>query len=184
MFRTRVVLVLVFVGLFALMAPQVLFADAYGDLEKVQDAFMKAKSWQAEEIFSSGKTTVVEYSAPDRYRIKPTPDVTELVIGDNIYMVQKGKATKLPFGGGMIKKMVQSIAFSVKDEMKQSARDLGMQTLDGQSVHAYSFTAHGVLETLYVGRNMLPVQAVVNDKKNTTTIKYSKYNTPISIEAQ
>src|SRR5262245_37050094 len=182
MFRTSVVLVLV--GVFALMAPQVLFADAYGDLEKVQDAFMKAKSWQAEEQFSNGKTTIVEYSAPDRYRVKPSPDVTELVIGDNIYVVEKGKATKLPFGGGMIKKMVQSIAFSVKDEMKQSARDLGMQTLDGQSVHAYSFAAHGVLETLYVGRNMLPVQAVVNDKKKTTTVKYSKYNAAISIEAR
>lgn len=182
MLRTTVILVLV--GLLALTAPLALFADAYGDLEKVQNAFMNAKSWRAEEHFSSGKTTIVEYSAPDRWRIQPSPDVTELVIGNDVYMVRNGHASKLPFGGGMIKKMVQSVAFSVKDEIKQSVRDLGMQTLDGQSVHVYSFTAHGVPETLYVGRNMLPVQAVVNDKKTTTTVKYSKYNTPISIEAQ
>jgi hypothetical protein len=180
MFRNAVTLVLV--GLFALMVPQALFADAYSDLLKVQDAFMKAKSWHAEEHFSNGKTTIVEYSAPDRWRVHPSPDMTSLVIGNDVYMVRNGKATKLPFGGGMFKKMIQSMAFSANDEIKQTVRDLGTQTLDGQSVHVYSFTSHGVLETLYVGHNMLPVQAVVNDKKVTTTIKYSKYNTPISID--
>jgi hypothetical protein len=180
MFRTAVILVLV--GLFAIAAPLALFADAYSDLMKVQDAFTNAKSWRAEEHFSNGKTTIVEYSAPDRWRVQPTPDVTELVIGNDVYMVRNGKATKLPFGGGMIKKIIQNIGFSVKDDIRQSARDLGMQTVDGQSLHAYSFTAHGVPETLYIGRNNLPVQAVVNDKKTTTTIKYSKYNAPISIE--
>lgn len=180
MFRTRIILALA--ALMALITPSILLADAYGDLMKVQTAFMNAKSWQAEEHFSNGKTTVVEYSAPDRWRIKPSPDVTELVIGDDVYMERNGRPTKLPFGGGMIKKMIQNAGFSVKDEIRESLRDLGMQTLDGQSVHVYSYTSHGVPETLYVGRNMLPVQAVVNDKKNTTTIKYSRYNTPISIE--
>jgi hypothetical protein len=180
MFRTRVVLVLF--GMLALTAPLVVFADAYADLEKVQTAFMNAKSWRAEEHFSNGKTTIVEYSAPDRWRVQPSPDVTQLVIGNDVYTIHNDRATKLPFGGGMIKKLIQNVGFSVKDEIKQSVRDLGTQTLDGQSVHVYSFTAHGVLETLYVGRNSLPVQAVVEDKKNTTTIKYSKYNSPISIE--
>src|SRR5215469_5315200 len=165
MFRTRVVLVLF--GLLALTAPLLVFADAYGDLEKVQTAFMNAKSWRAEEHFSNGKTTIVEYSAPDRWRVQPSPDVTQLVIGNDVYTVHNDRATKLPCGGGMVKKMIQNIGFSVKDEVKQSARDLGTQTLDGQTVHVYSFTAHGVLETLYVGRNQLPVQAVVEDKKNT-----------------
>jgi len=180
--RTNVILVLV--GLSALSTSRSLFADAYGDLAKVQSAFMNAKSWQAEEHFSNGKTTIVEYSAPDRWRVKPSPDITELVIGDDVYMVRNGHSTKLPFGGGMIKKMIQNVGLSVKDEIKETVRDLGMQTLEGQSVHVYAFTAHGIEETLYVGRNMLPVQAVVNDKKATTTIKYSKYNAPISIEAQ
>lgn len=179
----RSTVILLSIGLLALSASPALFADAYGDLVKVQNAFENAKSWHAEEHFSNGKTTIVEYSAPDRWRVKPTPDVTELVIGDHVYMVRNGHATKLPFGGGMIKKMIQSVGFSVKDEIKRSARDLGMQTLNGQRVHVYSLTAHGVPETLYVGRNMLPIQAVVNDKKTTTTINYSKYNAPISIEA-
>jgi hypothetical protein len=82
----------------------------------------------------------------------------------------------------MIKKIVENMGMSVSEDIKESIRDLGMQTLDGQSVHVYSYTAHGVPETIYVGANMLPVQAVINDKKNPTTIKYSKFNVPISIE--
>jgi hypothetical protein len=164
--------------------PFLLFADAYDDLMKVQAAFQAAKSWHAEEHFSNGKTTIVEYSAPDRWRVQPTPDMTELVIGNDVYMVHNGRSTKLPFGGGMIRKTIQDAGFSVKDDIKQTARDLGMQTLDGQSVRVYSYTAHDIPVTLYIGPNLLPVQSVVQDKKMTTTIKYSKYNEPISIEPQ
>jgi len=33
---------------------------------KVQAAFQAATSWHAEEHFSNGKTTIVEYAAPAR----------------------------------------------------------------------------------------------------------------------
>jgi len=51
-------------------------------------------------------------------------------------------------------------------------------------VHAYSYTVRDIPVTLYVGANSLPVQSVVQDKKMTTAINYSKYNEPISIEPQ
>jgi hypothetical protein len=172
------------VALLVLVVPVVVFADAYDDLLKVHEAFVNAKSWHAEEHFSNGKTTIVEYSAPDRWRVQPTPDITELVIGNDVYMVRNGKTTKLPFGGGMIKKIIEQAGFSVKDEVKQSARDLGMQTVDGKNLHAYSYTANGIPVTIYVASDSLPVQSVVQDKKGTTTINYSKYNEPITIEAQ
>jgi hypothetical protein len=170
--------------IFVLTGSVLLFADAYDDLLKVHDAFLNAKSWHAEEHFSNGKTTIVEYSAPDRWRVQPTPDITELVIGNDVYMVRNGKTTKLPFGGGMIKKVIEEAGFSVKDDIKQSARDLGMQTVDGKSLHAYSYTTHDTPVTIYVGSDSLPVQTLVQDKKGTTTINYSKYNEPITIEAQ
>ena len=37
--------------------------------------------------------------------------------------------------------------------------------------------------TLYVGADSLPVQAVVHDKNGTTTIDYSRYNAPMTIDA-
>ena len=169
-------------GVLAAFSPVAVFADPYEDMLKVQAAFQKATSWHAEEHFSNGRTSIVEYAAPDRWRIQPNPDMTELVVGNDIYVVRNGHATKLPFGGGMVKKIIQDVGFSVKDEVKESARDLGMQTLDGQSVHVYTYTARGVPVTIYVGPDFLPVQSIVNDKKVTTTIRYSKYNSRISIE--
>ncbi len=159
-----------------------LFGDAYDELMKVQTAFRNAKSWHADENLSNGKTVTVDYSAPDRWRIQPSRDLTELVIGKDVYMVSKGKSTKLPFGGGAIRKLIDDVGFSVKEEVRQSAQDLGTKALDGHNVRVYTYTVKGVPVTLYVGANSLPVQSVIQDKKTTTTIKYSKFNEPISIE--
>jgi hypothetical protein len=178
---TRTIAVAIIVS--AALAPTFARADAYDDLIKIQTAFLAAKSWHAEELFSNGKTVVVEYSAPDRWREQPNPDSTEVIIGNDIYMIRKGKSTKLPFGGDMIRKTIQNAGFSVKDDVRATAKDLGMQTLDGHLVHAYSYTVRDTPATIYVGPGMLPIQTVVQDKKGTTTIKYSKFNEPITIEA-
>jgi hypothetical protein len=170
-------------SIFALLLPVAALADAYDDLVKVQTAFLKAKSYHGEENFSTGRTTTVDYSGPDRWRVQPSPDVTELVIGSDVYMVHKGHATKMPFGGMIVNRIIKAFTFSADSEIKQSARDLGMQSLDGQSVHAYSYVSHGAAATLYVGSDSLPVQCVVKDKNLTTIVKYSKFNEPISIEA-
>lgn len=171
-------------AVFVILSATFARADAYDELMKVQAAFLSAKSWHAEEQLSNGKTVVVEYSAPDRWRTQPNPDTTEVIIGDDIYMIRKGKSTKLPFGGGMIRKAIQEAGFSVKDDVRATAKDLGMQTLDGRLVHVYSYVVHDTPVTIYVGSHDLPIQSTVQDKKGTTTIKYSKFNEPISIEAQ
>jgi hypothetical protein len=68
-------------------------------------------------------------------------------------------------------------------EVKQSALDLGTQTLNGRTVHVYSYTVRGVPETIYLGDGSLPVQAVVKNSSATTVVSYSKFNEPITIEA-
>jgi hypothetical protein len=167
----------------ALFLPVRAFADPAGDLAKAIAAFQQAKSWHADEHFSNGKTVKVDYVAPDRWRVQPTPKVTELVIGKDVYMVSNGHATRLPFGGGMIRKMIQRLSTGkMTNEMRQSVRDLGMQTLNGKSVHVYSYTSQKIPETLYVGADHLPVQVVTHDKKHPATITYSKFNAPIAIE--
>jgi hypothetical protein len=160
----------------------VALADAYGDLMKAQAAFQSAKSWHAEEHLSNGKAVLVDYSAPERWRIQPTPTMTELVIGGDVYMVQNGRPMKMPFGGMMISRMIKHFQFSADEEVKKTAQDLGTQTLNGRTVHVYSYTVRGVPETLYVGGDSLPVQAVVKNSSVTTVISYSKYNEPITIE--
>jgi hypothetical protein len=161
----------------------VALADAYGDLKKAQAAFLNARSWHAEEHLSNGKTVAVDFSAPDRWRIEPTPAMTEVVIGNDVYMVQGGHSMKMPMGGMMISKMIKQFAISDDPEVKQSAQDLGTQTLNGRTVHVYSYTVHGVPETIYLGDDSLPVQAVVKNSSATTVVNYSKFNEPITIEA-
>jgi hypothetical protein len=165
------------------LVSSVALADAYGDLKKAQAAFLNAKSWHAEEHLSNGKTVTVDFSAPDRWRIEPTPTMTEVVIGNDVYMVQGGHSMKMPMGGMMISKMIKQFALSDDPEVKQSAQDLGTQTLNGRTVHVYSYTAHGVPETIYLGDDSLPVQAVVKNSSATTVVNYSKFNEPITIEA-
>jgi hypothetical protein len=180
MSRTLLVRILFAVALFL---PVLALADPAGDLAKSITAFQQAKSWHAEEHFSDGKTVEVDYVAPDRWRVRPTPKVTELVIGKDVYMVRNGRATRLPFGGGMVRKMIRKFGTgTMTDEMRQSVRDLGMQTLHGKRVHVYSFTSQKIPETLYVGADHFPVQVVVHNKKKTTTITYSKFNAPSSIQ--
>jgi hypothetical protein len=166
----------------ALLLPVLAFADPVADLSRAIAAFRQAKSWHAEEHFSNGRTVELDYVAPDRWRVQPSPKVTELVIGKDIYMVRNGHATHLPFGGGMIRKMIKRFTTGkMTDQMRRSLRDLGMQTLHGRPVHVYSFTSQNIPETVYIGADHLPVQAVIHDKKHPATITYSKFNAPISI---
>lgn len=167
----------------SLLLSSVALADAYGDLMKAQAAFLSAKSWHAEEHFSDGKQVTVDFSAPDHWRIQPTPTMTEVVIGNDVYMIQGGRSMKMPMGGMMISRMIKQFQVSSDPEVKQTAQDLGTQTLNGRTVHVYSYSVRGVPETLYLGDDSLPVQAVVKNSSVTTVVSYSKYNEPITIEA-
>src|ERR1700677_5014770 len=122
----RIIVSAIVVGSY--LVSSVALADAYGDLKKAQAAFLNARSWHAEEHLSNGKTVAVDFSAPDRWRIEPTPAMTEVVIGNDVYMVQGGHSMKMPMGGMMISKMIKQFAISDDPEVKQSAQDLGTQT--------------------------------------------------------
>lgn len=164
------------------LAPVAVSANTVDDLAKMKAAFVAAKSWHATEQFSNGRTVTVDHVAPDRWRIQPAPNVTELLVGDTVYMVRSGKTTRVPIPGGMLRKTIDGFYMApVDDEIKQSARDLGMQSINGRTLHAYSFTTHGTPVTMYVGSDMLPVVSVVKDPKVTTTITYSEFNAPIDI---
>ena len=167
----------------SLLIASAALADAYGDLMKAQTAFQNAKSWHAEERFSDGRTVLVDYAAPERWRIQPTPTMTELVIGGDVYMVRNGTPMKMPFGGMMISRMIKQFMVAADPEVKKTAQDLGTRTLNGRLVHVYSFTVRGVPETLYLGDDSLPVQAEVKNSGATTVISYSKFNEPVTIEA-
>jgi hypothetical protein len=165
-----------------LMSSAVL-ADAYGALAQARTAMMAARSWHAEVHSSEGRTIQMDFSAPDRYRIQATPSMTEVMIGNEVYIVQNGRTMKLPMGGMNIAKMTQQFQVQDDPEMKKTARDLGMQTLNGIRVHVYSYSVQGSDQTLYLDSDSLPVQSVIKNGSRTTVVTFSKFNESISIEA-
>jgi hypothetical protein len=162
------------------LVPSIATAGPVDDLEKVWAAVGAQKSWHQAIALPGGKTDTIDYVAPDRWRMQHD-GVTTVVIGDSTYLIKNGKTEKLdiPAEGGP----TMSFAGELGDDIKRSARDLGMQTLNGQAVHAYSFTSEGLPTTLYVGANKLPVQGVVHQPQGTSvTITFSQWNAPIHIE--
>lgn len=178
MLRIRIILIAL-----VILVPMSALAGAYEDLAKVETAFQNVKSFHAVEQFSNGKSSIVDYVAPDRWRMQNSPKEAELVIGNDVYIVSNGKTSRMPFGGGIIRRVITHFSkFGDDNEIRETAQDLGMQTLNGESVHVYSFKSHGSPATLYVGPDSLPVENVVKSGKHTTTITYSEYNQPITIE--
>lgn len=169
------------------------FAGAYADLVQARAAFVKATSWHIEEHLGS-MTVAVDYSAPDRWRFTPAPNIKEVIIGNDVYMVTNGHVLKLPPAyGAMIaqtmehKSQSDPYAGATKADIKKTARDLGVQTLEGKSVHVYSCVVRGVEETLYIGADRLPVRVVMSGvmiKGRPTRIvaDYSRFNRPIPIQ--
>ena len=169
--------------LVSFLMSSVVLADAYGALTKARTAMMAAKSWHAEEHTSEGRTIQLDYVAPDRFRIQATPTMTEVMIGNEVYIVQNGRTMKVPMGGMNIAKMTKQFQMQDDPEIKKTARDLGMQMLNGRRLHAYSYSVRGTDQTVYLDSDSLPVQSVIKNDSRKTIVDFSKFNESISIEA-
>jgi hypothetical protein len=160
------------------LVPVAASADAYGDLVAAQKAFTSATSWHAVEQMPNGRTVIVDHVSPDRWRIQPTPTTTELLVGNGVYLIHNGKATRVPIPGSMLQKTIDQFMVSYPSDVKATAKDLGFQNLNGRRVHVYSYTTAGTPVTIFVGSNHLPVQSIVKASNGTTTITYSQWNSP------
>jgi hypothetical protein len=161
----------------ATLLPLAALADPYSDLSQAFAAFNAARSWHATEQMSTGQTILVDHVAPDRWRIQPTLNTTEVLIGNVAYM----NGREIPMIGGMMHSRLSNFEMPSVSDFQNTLKDLGWQTVNGARVHAFSYTIKGVPETMYVGTNHLPVQAIVKTSQGTMTITYSQYNAPITI---
>jgi hypothetical protein len=97
-----------------------------------------AKGLQSERKFALYGLQFATESAD----LRPDSDATLEQMSD---LIKNGKTEKLDIpaeGGPMI-----SFARELGDDIKRSTRDLGMQTVNGQAVHVYSFTSGGLPTT-------------------------------------
>lgn len=164
-----------------LLAPLTSHADAYADLQQARDAFNAVHSWHAVEHMPNGHTVTVDHVTPDRWRIQMLPNMSEILIGGSLYLVHDGKTMHMPFVMPQIQQIVNQNWLAVGPEVKSTARDLGMQQVNGRSLHAYAFTSKGTPVKLYLSGDHLPAISVVTSDAGTVRIFYSGYNSPITI---
>jgi len=162
-------------------APFFAHADAYADLGKAKAAFDATHSWHATELMSNGHTVTMDHVAPDRWRIQVMPGMTEIMIGNDMYIVRNGHTMHMPMVMPQIQQMVNQDWLTVTPEIKRTLRDLGMQTVNGILLHAYSYSANGSSVTLYLSSDHLPAVSIVHTSNGKVTITYSGYNTAIII---
>lgn len=167
--------------LVAVMVPFAAEANAYADLNQVKAAFDSARSWHATERMSNGHTVMVDYVAPDRWRIQIAPNITEILIGNAVYMVMNGRTMHLAFAAPQIHQIVNQYWFRVTPEVRRTLRDRGWRNVGAMRLHEYTYTANGDPVQLYVGANALPERAIVQTRSGTITIIYSQYNARIAI---
>ncbi|MGH8278145.1 MAG: hypothetical protein ACRETQ_01055 [Gammaproteobacteria bacterium] len=165
----------------ALIVSLAAHADAYANLNQAKIAFDAVHSWHAVEQMSNGHTVTVDHVAPDRWRIQLTPSMTAIMIGNDMYMVRNGQSMRMPMAMPQIQQVVNQNWLVIDPEVKRTVRDLGMQKVNGVTLHAYSFTSKGTSVKLYLSSDHLPAVSVVTSSNGSATITYSKYNSAITI---
>ena len=128
------------VALLALTLAPAAWADARQELH---DAFVRnvaLKSFKATMVdLSSNKTvSVVEFQAPDRFRVTPTGAPSSVIIGDTMYMSHDGQTMKIPMPKGTFAK------YRNQDAMKElekgtTVESRGMGRVGAQPARLYRF---------------------------------------------
>ncbi len=165
-------------ALLAAVRPASMFADPYSDLQKAAAKFSAQPSFHADMHFTNGNVITVEFVGADRARVVLPGGVTEVIIGSNIWLNRNGSWKQVPpMAAGPMTAMVEQYRRSPLLSIDpNSVKDLGMQTVGGQSLHAYSYAGTGVggtPATVWLDANDLPVQVVTTSGKNSATITYS-----------
>ncbi len=160
-------------------------AGARDDVEASMQKFVAAKSWHA-TMQVEGKrpmTNVLDFTAPDRYRIKLSGMGTQYIIGDSMIISMQGHTMKVPMPKGTLSNYRDPL--QIHENAKSiTAEALGKDTVDGKSTRKYRI--HNQKEPdsdmlMWISNDNYPVQIKVNDKgksANTVTFHYSRFNDP------
>jgi outer membrane lipoprotein-sorting protein len=168
-------------ALVAAVWPVSTFANPYSNLQKAATKFSALPSFHAEMHFTNGKAIAVDFVGTDRARVVLSGGVTEVIAGSSIWINRNGSWQQLPpMAAGPILAMVEQYRRSpLLSVDPSSVKDLGMQTVEGKSLHAYSYVGTGVggtPATVWLDANDLPMQVVTTSGKNGATITYSYGN--------
>ena len=161
-------------------------ADPYGDMAKVQKAFYHIHSFRGTISSRRLKSPIkMEFVAPDRYHVV-TPAGDQYIIGNTMTMHVGGMSMKVPLGAtqGMLTNVR---SFAANEDLKKdyTIKYLGTTNEGGQTLRIYSYAKSSnpsLTMKMFVGPDNLPRRNEVTDSNGTTTVTYSDYNAPITIQ--
>ena len=128
------------VALLALSFAGLACADARQELHAAFARNIALKSFKATMLdLSSNKTvSVVEFQAPDRFRVTPTGMPSSVIIGDTMYMNAGGQVMKVPMPKGKFTNLRNQDAMK-ELEKGTTVESLGLGRVGSQPARTYRF---------------------------------------------
>ncbi len=159
------------------------------EVRKVFVGFLAKTSFKAVIDSSTGKykaKSVVEFQAPDRYRITSEGRPANLIIGGTMYMNMDGHSMKIPMPG-LQAMLAQYRNPDVLKELEAgtTVESLGTETINNQFAKKYRYTTTKPQVTdnvLWVASNgdiiQLEASGTMSKKPFRSLIQYSQFNSP------
>lgn len=169
-------------------ANPVLSGDAREELAAVFNRLREVKSYHATMDVTGGPGgevlhTEMDHVAPDRYRVQATGGMTQVIIGDSMWIEMGGQTQKMPLPAGMMEKL-RNPGNSEKLQSQEATVDVqaqGSERIDGTSMKKYVLRDTGtkpITVTYWVGDDGLPRRMLAETAEGTLTATYSRFNDP------
>jgi hypothetical protein len=178
----RLVLALFFLGVAATA-----HAGAKEDLHTTFSKFLAQTSFKGTTTATLGGRTihsVVEFQAPDRYRVSSEGRPPSVIAGGFMYININGHFMKMPTPMALAQYRDPNVLAQVESSL--TAKDLGLDSVAGAPAHKYQYDIagpHASTVTIWVSvASGLPIQlqnsGQAMGKTVNTTIDYSNYGDP------
>jgi outer membrane lipoprotein-sorting protein len=170
-----------------LALPATAWADARAQLHAAFVKFLAQSSFEARthaEVGGRAIESVVEFQAPDRYRVTSAGRPPSVIVGSTMYLALNGRTLQVPMPAGTIDQF-RDPAVLTRVERSASVEDLGADAVGGVPAHKYRFRTGGATpgdSVVWVGTaSGLPIQVRATSTGKATvvsTVTYARYGDP------
>jgi hypothetical protein len=179
--RSNVVAAFALGALFTLAAVPA-YADATGDVRAAWQKFLGLSSYEMSSVSGSHSVTVDIVKPSSRHVRSATGEI--ISIGSDFYLKRgNGGWTKLPASAAASAVVpFQNMESLGRKVNGATATDVGMKSVDGETLHAYRVTETGGHQvTVYIGRDGFVHRVAIVGSPN--GVRYSKFNAVPPIHA-
>ena len=173
--------------LFCLAASNAAWADARAQLHAAFVKFLAQSSFEARTqatVAGRALQSVVEFQAPDRYRLTSAGRPPAVIIGSTMYLTMNGHAMKMPAAAASIAQFRDADRLA-QVERSATVDDLGADVVGGVPAHKYRYRATGATPAdceVWVGvASGLPLQLRATSQGKAAVqslVTYSRYGDP------